>query len=102
MAERKNPIPTGKVVFRRSRPLTKVALTAAIVLSMAALIALRWTQTDLETQTEQMRAEAAALEYENAALEEKISILGSVRSVLDIAMEELGLVDPDTVIIQPD
>ena len=42
-----------------------------------------------------------ALEQENKDLETKISILGSVQSVEQIAQEELGLVSPDTIIINP-
>ena len=34
-------------------------------------------------------------------LEGKIQDLGSVQSVYDIAQEELGLVNPDTVVFQP-
>ena len=45
--------------------------------------------------------EAAALEQENADLQEDIEALGSAQSVQEIAKESLGLVDPDTVIIKP-
>ena len=44
---------------------------------------------------------AAALEQENADLQEDIEALGSAQSVQEIAKESLGLVDPDTVIIKP-
>ena len=44
----------------------------------------------------------AALEDENAALEEKIGNLGTLESIRDIAREILGLVDPDTIIIETD
>lgn len=96
-----NPLDSVKVVYRRSNPLTKVVVTAAIVLSMAALIAMGWTQHQIEEETRDMRAKAAQLEAENARLEEKIDSLGSVQSVMEIAQEELGLVNPDTVVIQP-
>lgn len=102
MAEKKNPFRDVQLVYHRSKALTKVVVIAAIVLSMAALITLRWAQNDIENQTADMRTEAAQLEAENAELEEKISALGSIQSVLEIAMEKLGLVDPDTVIIQPE
>ena len=42
-----------------------------------------------------------ALEQENTDLEHKIEILGSVQSVEEIAQEELGMVKPDTIIINP-
>ena len=51
-------------------------------------------------QQEQLRQEAAALEQENQDLKDRISILGSVESVKQIANEILGLVDKDTVIFE--
>ena len=102
MAEKKNPLGEIQVVYRRSKPLTKVVVIAAIVLSMAALIALRWTQNDILAQIQAMREEAAQLEQENAELREDIDELGSVQSVEEIAQEELGLVNPDTVIVDPE
>lgn len=89
-------------VARRSSPITKIVATLAILLSMAALIALHWTRTDIEKQTQAMRSEAAALEAENADLTDRINALGSVGSVKQIAEEELDLVDPDTVVINTD
>ena len=102
MVQFKNPFQNIKIVYRRSKPLTKVVVIAAIVLSMAALITLRWTLNDIQKQTQDMKAEAARLEQENAELEDKIDQLGSVQSAMDIAQEELGLVDPDTVVIETD
>ena len=41
-------------------------------------------------------------EFVNEVLEQKTEDLGSVQSIQDIAKEELGLVDPNTVIIDPE
>lgn len=101
MAEFKNPLGNIKVVYTRTHPLTKVVVIALIVLSMAALIALGWSSSEMNARIEDMRAEVAQLEAENAELREKIEELGSVQSVMDIAQEELDLVDPDTVVIEP-
>lgn len=101
MEERKNPFRNMKVVVRSSPPLLKIMVILVIVFSMAALMALSWVNLRIQAETEDMRAEAAALEQENADLEEKIGSLGSVQSVQDIAQEELGLVDPNTVVIDP-
>ena len=98
MEERGNPFRNVKVVVRPSTPLLKIAVIALIVLSMAALLALSWVRSGINARTEDMRQEAAQLIDENAELETKINDLGSVQSVQDIAQEELGLVDPDTVI----
>lgn len=91
-----------KVVVRRSPPLLKIVLILLIVFSMAALIALGWVRGSIQAQTDALRDEAAALEQEKSDLNEKIGDLGSVQSVKDIAEEELGLVDPNTVIIDVD
>ena len=69
-----------------------------ILLSMAALVALRWVHLGILAETENLKDKAAALEEANADLEQKTDEIGSVQSVKDIAKEELGLVDPDTVI----
>ena len=88
-----------KVILRPSSPLLKIVVCVLIVFSMAALVALRWVHSGIQNQTEVKRQEAAALEQENTELAEKIDDLGSVQSIMDIAESELGLVDPDTVII---
>lgn len=101
MAEFKNPFRGIKVEYARSHPLTKVVVIALIVLSMAALITLRWSRIQLNREIEQMRQEAAQLEAENEALKEKLAELGSVEGVEHIAEDELDLVDPDTIVIDP-
>jgi len=101
MAERKNPFRNIKLVFRPASPALKIVVIILIVCSMAALIALTWVRTSILNRTEDLREEAAGLEYENAELEDKIADYGSVDSIMDIAQEELGLVDPNTVIIDP-
>ena len=53
-------------------------------------------------QIADLKEEASGLEYTNEELERKTEELGSVQSIQDIAEEELGLVDPDTVIFQPE
>ena len=89
-----------QVEFRPSRPLTKIVVIVAIVLSMAALITLRLAQDRIEAQTNDMLAEAARLEQENQELQDKIDTMDTVEGVVDIAQEELGLVKPDTIIIK--
>ncbi len=101
MAEKKNPFRDVQVVYRRSSPLTKVVVIAAIVLSIAALATLRWTQNDILTEIADLRQQIAQLEQETAELEEKLDDLGSVQGVMDVAQDELGLVDPSTIIITP-
>ncbi len=101
MGGRTNPFRNIRFVVRPAPALLKIIVIALILFSMAALAALSWVRQNLQTQTEGMRGEVAALEQENADLNRKIEGLGSVESVQEIAREELGLADPNTVIINP-
>ncbi len=101
MVQFKNPFRGVKVEYTRSHPLTKVVLIALIVVCMAALITLRWTSIQLKREIEELRTEAAQLEAEIADLSEKLDQKDSVDSVENIAEDELGLVDPDTIVIDP-
>ena len=101
MAEKKNPLRNAKVVIRQSPAALKIVLIVLILFSMVTLAALRWVHNGILAETENLRDEASALEHANTELEQKTGELGSVQSVEDIAKEELGLVDPDTVIIDP-
>ena len=91
-----------KIVFRSSSRLLKLVVTVLIVFSLAALLALAWVRGGIAGQIQKLKEEAAAMEQENQELQDKIDDLGSVQSVQDIAREELGLVDPDTIVIQPE
>ena len=90
-----------RLVYRRSSMLTRVVIVSAIILSMAAVLTLNLTINAAQNQTEDLKNQAAALEQENQQLEENIAGLGSADSVGQIAKDELGLVDPDTVVIDP-
>ena len=98
MEERKKSV---KIVVRPSTPLLKIIIIVFILFAMAALAALSWVRTSIQNRTEDLRAEAADLEYENRALTDKIEDIGSVQSVQDIAEGELGYINPDTVLITP-
>ena len=101
MAVKKNPLKHAKVVVRHSPTALKIVLIVLIVLSIIALGALRMVHNGILAETENLREEASALEHANGELQEKTEELGSVKSVEEIAKEELGLVDPDTVLITP-
>ena len=47
-------------------------------------------------------AQAIALEQENSRLQQAIDQLGTIQGIAYIAKEQLGLVDPDTIIIEPE
>ena len=90
-----------RVVFHPSSRALKITVIVLIVFSMIALTALSWVKTSIQARTEDMRSEAAALEEENAALGEKIENPGALENIRELARELLGLVDPDTIVIDP-
>ena len=91
-----------RLVRVSTSPALKIVVTVLIVFSIAALLALTWVQGGVASQIQALRQEAAALEQKNQELEDKIGNLGSVESDMQIAQEELGLVDPNSIIIQPE
>ena len=101
MAQKKNPLKNAKVVVRQSPAALKIILIVLILFSIVSLAMLRWVHNGILAETENLREEASALEYANTELVEKTENLGSVQSVREIAQEELGLVDPNTVILDP-
>jgi cell division protein FtsB len=101
MLKLKNPFQGIKVEYTRSHPLTKVVVIGLILVSMAAMIALMWSGTQLKREIEALRKEAAQLEAENADLRDQLDKQDSVEGVEHIAENELDLVDPDIIIIDP-
>ena len=101
MEEKKNPLKAVKVEIRPASNLLKIVVIVLIVFSIGTLIALRWVHNGILAETDRLKEEAAHIENENQELIDKTKDLGSVQSIQDIAKEELGLVDPDTIIIDP-
>ncbi len=89
-----------RLVYSPSSPLLKWVVLGAILLSTFTVITLGLVRHETEKQAEILRQEAAVLEQENQILRDRISILGTVESVKQIARDILGLVDPDTVIFE--
>ncbi len=89
-----------RLVYRRSSTLTKAVVLSALVLTVAALVVVRLSIDAAQARTQELADEAARYEHENGELQENIDGLGSADSVEQIAKDELGLVDPDTVIIE--
>ena len=100
MAERTNPFRNIRFIVRPGPRKLKILLFALILACTAALIALGMVRGRIQQQTQAALDQAAALEQENAELSEKKENLDS-SSIKEIAKEELGLVDPDTIIIDP-
>ena len=89
-----------RFVYRRTSNFTKLVVTVSILLCMGTLIALRLSTVSMQERMEDLRQQAGMLENANEELEEKIDELGSVKSVVEIAEEELGLVQPGAVAIE--
>ena len=90
-----------KLVIKKTSPVTKAAIVAAVVLSVVALAALYGSIDQLQNQYDALRQEAMELESGNSTLLQYIADLGSFESASRIAMEELGLTFPDSVIYVP-
>jgi cell division protein FtsB len=101
MAKINLPFRDVKVEYARSHPLTKVVVIALILVCTAALITLGLSGYRLKQEIAQLREEAAQLAAENAELREKLDVLDSVEGVENVAREELEMVDPDTIVIDP-
>lgn len=102
MAQMKNPFSSIKLVYRRSRTLTKIVVLAAVVLSIAALLTLGSAISANRESTETYRQQAMELEQENSRLEQYIEELGTIQGIIRIAQEKLGLIEPDSIVIQPE
>lgn len=100
MAKLKEILSRIRFVRRPTSNITKIIVIVAIVLCMTTLIALRLSTVALEERTEDLRHKAGQLEEANSVLEQKIDEVGTVKSIVEIAKEKLGLVEPNAVIIQ--
>lgn len=102
MAEKNTPQKTVKVEVRPASNILKIILITLILFSIVALISLWWVHSGILAEIAGLKDEASGLEYANEVLEQKTEELGSIQSIQDIAKEELGLVDPDTILIDPE
>lgn len=91
-----------RIVVCKSSTLTKTVVLSTVTLALAALLTLNIAIHAAENRTQKLAQQAAQLEQENSELEQDMNDLGSADSVKKIAGEELDLVDPDTVIIEPE
>lgn len=90
-----------RLVYRRSSNVLKLVVLVTIVLCTVTLTALAIKTSDAKSEAQALRKEAAHLEADNQLVKEKISLLGTVQSTIRIAMEQLGLVEPDSIIFEP-
>ena len=91
-----------RLVYQPSSPLLKCIVAAMLVLVTIALLALRGGILETQRSTDEKRKEAAVYESENQQLKEDMGLQNTVAGILKIAKEKLGLVDPDSVIFEPE
>ena len=91
-----------KPVCHRSSNRMKVFVIVVIILGIVGLFLIRGALADVNAANRDLENQAILLEQENEELKGKISIQGTKEAVIQIARELLGLVTPDTVIVQPE
>ena len=96
-----NPFSQIRLVYRRSSLFMKILVLVTLLVSAAALIALRISMESYQEQSKVLQSQAASLQQENAELTQKVAQLGTKDSIRRIAMEELGLGDPNTKFFNP-
>ena len=101
MTKPNNPFRKIRIEFVRSSMAVKVIILVMLVASIAAMMALSNALLDARAQAQALQNQATSLEAENSDLSEKLENQGSVEGYLEVAKEELGLVDPDTIIFEP-
>ena len=80
--------------------MTRLAM-GIILFGILGLFLLQGAIRRTEAANADLMAQAAALEQENTTFDNNIRTLGTVQGVVQIAQDELGLVAPETVLIQP-
>ena len=91
-----------KPVCHRSSNRMKIFVIVVIILGIVGLFLIRGALADVNAANRDLANQAVLLEQENEELKGKISIQGTKEAVIQIARELLGLVTPDTVIVQPE
>jgi cell division protein FtsL len=91
-----------KFIAKRSSPITVIVVCVAIALAVVTVLALHTKTLQAQADAEAWRAEAQKQEQEQNRLEEMLNNLGTLEGIKDIAENFLGLVDPDTIIINPE
>ena len=90
-----------RIVPKRSSTAMKLVVLCAILVSTVTLVTLGVHYRNEQAKAQNLRDQAAQLQQENDRLEDKIDSLGSQDSLEQIARDELGLTDQDTVVFQP-
>lgn len=90
-----------RLVYKRTPRLTKVVVCAAVAVSLVAILVLRSATLDARAEADAWRQDAQMQEQEQSRLEQLFNNLGTLEGFKELAESLLGLVDPDTVIMEP-
>ena len=91
-----------RLIFRRGSLTLKIAVLAMVVICTVVLILVWSLKQSEQEQYDEYRQQAISLEIEKSRIEQAIDDLGTIRGIAQIAKEQLGLVDPGTIIIEPE
>ncbi len=80
------------------RTWVKIAVLSLIVLCTAVLLTTHVVLKRIEQRNLDLQQQALELEQENDRLQDYISNKDTDDGIKDVAQEELGMVDPDTII----
>ena len=98
---KQNPFRRIRLVYHRSPRILKILVLGTILVSAAALLAMRSIMLGYQQQSQVLQSQAIALQQENEELTEHIAELGTKASIRRIATEELGLVSPGSHFFKP-
>lgn len=89
-----------RLKYRPASTALKIVVLITSVVCIAVVLTLCITIHTTRQQTQQLQSQIAQVQRESSRLKTLIQDAGTVKGVKRIAMEELGLVDPDVEILQ--
>ncbi len=79
--------------LRKSSLITKLLILAIVVYAIVTIVALQPQISELKNEREQLAAEVADAEQKNLELQEDIAAIDTDEAIIEIAREELNLVE---------
>lgn len=101
MANQYNTPGQAKVVFRKSGKALKIVAAIALVACLVTVLSLGIAIFTVQQRIDALRQQALELQADNTQLQQYIDEMDSVQGIEHIAFEILGLINPDTIIIDP-
>lgn len=79
--------------LRKSSLITKLLILTIVIYAIVTIVALQPQISALKDERQQLAAEVADAEQENLELQEDIAAMGTDEAIIEIAREELNLVE---------